>query len=99
MSTHFAVLACLLLSGCIPYWYRSPMGALPECQPVIYASKPFMCGNLPAQLGCTYRRETCAWSVVLKGENQVCIEAHEKRHRDGWDHDARPTYRLDCGND
>ena len=102
MPTRLAVFACFLLSGCVTtylfaYWYRSGP-ALPECFPTVYAEKPFLCGSRLA-LGCTYRRETCAWSVVMKGENQACIEAHEKRHRDGWDHDARPTFRLDCGNE
>ena len=93
------VLVFLILTGCAqPYWYRSPMGALPDCQPTIYTDKPFLCGDL-LTVGCTYRRETCAWSVVMKGENQACIEAHEKRHRDGWDHDMRTTFRLDCGTD
>ena len=92
MRIAFAALLCLCACGSVPYWYRS--GApLQECAPTVYV---YLLER--GYLGLTIRYADCAQSFVVRGPYQNCVASHEKRHREGWTHDDRPTYRIDCGD-
>lgn len=98
----------LLLAGCAttPYWYRDMPDYNPLATVVVRAETAqelsARCGMYrAADSGCAFRLivagrgPTCF--VFLGPTANACIENHEKKHCQGWNHDNRPVFRQDCG--
>lgn len=88
-----AALIALALAGCAnqpPYWEKHPTWELSGEVRVHYLSQMPWRGYVE---GYTVRNKngSCDVYVLRSALNTACVEAHERRHCEGWDH---PKYKI-----
>lgn len=86
------LLLTMILSGCAEYWIKTSEAV--EVKHIARVDWPCQ-QNL---LGCFDRRTgTLMLKKGMEKPLESCVLQHELRHADGWDHDSRPHYSVDCG--
>ncbi len=101
------IVAALALTGCASYWVKTGPALKVEIVQEVeniyaYCYRPDLRAGTRVQ-GCMvpmYLGFPRAGIFLLRGmspDDRACVLSHEQAHAEGWRHDDRETYRLDCG--
>ena len=91
------LLPLLFVQACLPYWSQTRAPAREPATVVYVDDTRTACGSF--LLGCYIIQQNLI--VVKKNlplEEEKCVLAHEQKHHDGFSHDDRPGYSIDCGD-